>query len=560
MSLQRGILRCTSGLLTWTLGVLPAPPPAAAQRNDEPETVILSLEEGTILFDRSATSLPWARSASGPLVALAPVVTVLGGDLDIGPLGEAHTLQAADRRVVLGPLSRTLTVDGEIHDLSIRPWLEPAPPVPDDEAEETDEARLLFVPVDALARAYPETLGYGFDFDPRRGLLRVSRTGEPRIDVDIDRVHDLGATTLVVTFSRQPRFQLERYRAGVRLRLLSGVMDPRRRTRSNDPLVRWIEVRERTIDIGLRPRAEASEPYLVGRPPRVQLVLDITRGRVDRRPTGAPPAETERSEFRIVLDPGHGGADNGVAGPFGEREKSLALGIARALGSHLESDLDARVVFTRSGDSTVTLEHRTSLANQYGADLFLSLHVTAAPGTRPGSAFQTWLLDPPPAPREAAAEAPVEGERAAIPETAEEAPAREDIEAAFEDEAVDGLMSEPDQAGTQVAIRPLQPWNRVQDRELERSELLARLIQTRVSNALDLPDRRVRRAPLRVLTGASMPAVLIEFGYETGEDEATPVFEGQRGREVIEAIGRAIRLYRRVVQRAENTAPNTAQS
>jgi len=584
VSLRRGIFWCASGLLAVALGLLPLAP-ASAQRDDEPETEILSHEEGTILVGRDSAPLPWARSASGPLVALGPVVEVLGGDLERGPLGEAHTVRVAGREVVLGPLSRTVVVDGEVHNLSIRPWIEPEPEYPDEEEEEDGETpdsegdgeeeepepeeeepelppepiepRKLFVPVDALALAYPETLGYRFDFDRRRGLLRVDRTGERRLDVEVDRVHDLGATTLVVTFSNRPRFQVDRYRAGVRLRLLSGVMEPRRRVRLNDPLVRWIEVRERSVDVGLAPLAEASEPYLLGRPPRVQLVFDITRRRPGLQPRATSRAEEERREFRIVLDPGHGGTDNGLRTSSGESEKDLALGIAEALRSYLEFELGARVVLTRSGDSTVTLENRTSLANQYEADLFVSLHVGAGGAPRPGSAFQTWVLDPPPAPLE---EEATGSEEAAGPEVAEDepepAPAPETD--AFEDEDLDDLESEPVEEEPPVVIPPLEPWDRVHDAELGRSALLARLIQTQVGDVLGLPNRGFQRAPLRVLTGASMPAVLIEFGYEEVGEERIPVFDGPRGREVFEAIGRAIRLFRGVMTgAAETTADGT---
>ncbi|MXZ37491.1 MAG: N-acetylmuramoyl-L-alanine amidase [Holophagales bacterium] len=582
MSLRRGIFWCASGLPAVALGLLPLAP-ASAQRDDEPETEILSHEEGTIIVGRDSAPLPWARSASGPLVALGSVVEVLGGDLERGPLGEAHTVRVAGREVVLGPLSRTVVVDGEVHNLSIRPWIEPEPEYPDEEEEEDGETpdsegdgegegpepeeaepelppepiepRKLFVPVDALARAYPETLGYRFDFDRRRGLLRVDRTGERRLDVEVDRVHDLGATTLVVTFSNRPRFQVDRYRAGVRLRLLSGVMEPRRRVRLNDPLVRWIEVRERSVDVGLAPLAEASEPYLLGRPPRVQLVFDITRSRPGLRPRATPRAEEERREFRIVLDPGHGGTDNGVRAPSGESEKNLALRIAEALRSYLEFELGARVVLTRGGDSTVTLENRTSLANQYEADVFVSVHVGAAGAPRPGSAFQTWVLDPPPAPLE---EEGTESEEAAGPDVAEDEPEPEPD--AFEDEDLADLEAEPAEEEPPVVIPPLEPWDRVHDAELERSALLARLIQTQVGDVLDLPNRGYQRAPLRVLTGASMPAVLIEFGYEEVREEKTPVFDGPRGREVFEAIGRAIRLYRAVVTGAAETNVAGARS
>ncbi|MCY3927396.1 MAG: N-acetylmuramoyl-L-alanine amidase [Acidobacteria bacterium] len=573
MPLRRGIFLWACGLLAATLTLAPFSP-AWPQADDEPETQILSHEDGLIVMGRQREPLPWARSSFGPLVALAPVVEVLGGELEIGPLGEAHTLQVAGREVVLGPLGRIVLVDGEMHSLSIRPWLEPEPELPehlrpkDDEEDDGDAdsgspdaeepepelppielpPRHLYVPVDALVRAYPEEQGYRFDFDRRRGRLQVDRIGERRLAVEVDRVHDLGATTLVVTFSGRPRYRVDDYRGGVRLRLLSGVLEPRPRVRLNDPLVRWLEVRERSIDIGLAPRAEASEPYILGRPPRVQLVMDITRDRMRSTPRALSRRAEETGEFRIVLDPGHGGADTGVSSPDGVTEKDLVLEIARELGSHLADSLDARVVLTRTDDAEVALENRTAVANQRRADLFLSLHVSPDSPWAAGDGFQTYVLDPPPALFETpgdeedpgGTEEPVEDDEPIDDEWGEEA-------------AFDELGEEAEEAeGAQeihVAVPALELWERAQDSQLERSRLLARLIQSHVSDVLEQPNRRVSRAPLRVLTGASMPAVLIELGSLGGdeEEEGTPLLDEFHRRELIEAIGRAIRLYRGVV-------------
>ena len=584
MPLRRGIPSCACGLLAATLTLAPLSP-AWPQADDEPETQILSHEDGLIVMGRQREPLPWARSSFGPLVALAPVVEVLGGELEIGPLGEAHTLRVADREVVLGPLGRIVLVDGEMHTLSIRPWLEPEPELPehlrpkDDEEDDGDAnsgspdaeepepelppielpPRHLYVPVDALVRAYPEEQGYRFDFDRRRGRLQVDRIGERRLTVDVDRVHGLGATTLVVTFSGRPRYRVDDYRGGVRLRLLSGVMEPRPRVRLNDPLVRWLEVRERSIDIGLAPRAEASEPYILGRPPRVQLVMDITRDRMRRTPRALSRRAEETGEFRIVLDPGHGGADTGVSSPDGVTEKDLVLEIARELGSHLADSLDARVVLTRTDDAEVALENRTAVANQRRADLFLSLHVSPDSPWAAGDGFQTYVLDPPPALFETVddeEEAPLDGDWGEPageddPEPPEAGLRGNEQDATdFEEDTFDDLGAEAEDAQEiQVAVPALELWERAQDSQLERSRLLARLIQSHVSDVLEQPNRRVSRAPLRVLTGASMPAVLIELGSLGGDEEKeeAPLLDRFYRRELIEAIGRAIRLYRGVV-------------
>ena len=600
------------GLLAAAVAFVPLAP-AWAQSDDEPETQILSRDEGSIAVGRQRAPLPWAESSFGPLVALAPVVEVLGGELKIGPLGEAHTLRVAGREVVLGPLGRVVMVDGEMQTLSIKPWLEPEPEIPehllpkDDsdedgdggaDGEDADEPapelppielppRHLYVPVDALARAYPAEQGYRFDFDRRLGRLEVSRTGERRLAVEVDRVHDLGATTLVVTFSGRPRYRVEEYRGGVRLRLLSGVMEARPRARLNDPLVRWLEVRERSIDIGLAPRARASEPYILGRPPRVQLVLDITRDRMDRTPSALSRREEETGEFRIVVDPGHGGADTGVSSPSGVTEKDLVLAIAQELRSHLANSLGARVVLTRTYDTDVALETRTAVANQRRADLFLSLHVSPDSAWASGDGFQAYVLDPPPALFE-----PAEGDEQDANQSvrtsagARMAPESEPLDdadwgepavtddpdpAEFEEDAFDDLDVEPgdresgdgepgDGEDIRVAVPALELWERVQDRQLERSGLLARLIQSHVSDALKQPNRRVRRAPLRVLTGASMPAVLIELGSLGSDEEGTPLLDESYRQELIEAIGRAIRLFRGVGAGAAEAAANGAGS
>ena len=101
----------------------------------------------------------------------------------------------------------------------------------------------------------------------------------------------------------------------------------------------------------------------------------------------------------------------------------------------------------------------------------------------------------------------------------------------------------------------------MQDGQLERSGLLARLIQSHVSDALEQPNRRVGRAPLRVLTGASMPAVLIELGSLGGDgEEGMPLLDASYRQVLIEAIGRAIRLYRGVASGRAGTAPDGAGS
>lgn len=86
----------------------------------------------------------------------------------------------------------------------------------------------------------------------------------------------------------------------------------------------------------------------------------------------------------IVLDPGHGGKDLGAALPGGGAEKDATLDFARILKSELQERLGARVILTRDSDQDVSNARRAEVANEWGADLFLSVHFDAEGAIRSG--------------------------------------------------------------------------------------------------------------------------------------------------------------------------------
>ena len=100
------------------------------------------------------------------------------------------------------------------------------------------------------------------------------------------------------------------------------------------------------------------------------------------------------AEKLIVIDPGHGGNSSGATGG-GILEKHLCLAIALKLRTALEA-LGAKVVMTRDKDSSVALYDRPRLANDIGADLFISIHndSTARPGSASGTSTYYHMGDP----------------------------------------------------------------------------------------------------------------------------------------------------------------------
>ncbi len=91
--------------------------------------------------------------------------------------------------------------------------------------------------------------------------------------------------------------------------------------------------------------------------------------------TPAPEGAKEDDEILIVLDPGHGGVDDGCIRE-GIKEKEINLAIALSLRDLLV-EMDYQVLMTREEDSYLSLEDRVTLANDYGADIFVSIHQNA---------------------------------------------------------------------------------------------------------------------------------------------------------------------------------------
>src|SRR5919197_1465873 len=76
----------------------------------------------------------------------------------------------------------------------------------------------------------------------------------------------------------------------------------------------------------------------------------------------------------VVIDPGHGGDQDGAEGPGGVKEKEIALEISRRVRTQLASLAGVRVVLTRDADVGLHLSDRVSLANGNSPDLFISIH------------------------------------------------------------------------------------------------------------------------------------------------------------------------------------------
>ena len=189
----------------------------------------------------------------------------------------------------------------------------------------------------------------------------------------------------------------------------------------------------------------------------------------------------------IVIDAGHGGAEEGARGPGGTLEKDVTLSVARRLKAALEARLGLRVILTRDRDEAVALDERAAVANNNKADMFLSLHANASVRASAGGAevFYLSLAD-----YGDEAQRVAQGEGEALPVFGG---GTRDIEVIL--------------------------WEMAQARYIEQSALLARMIESGLRARVPMSPRAIQQAPFRVLVGANMPAVLVEMGFISNPEQ-----------------------------------------
>jgi N-acetylmuramoyl-L-alanine amidase len=215
---------------------------------------------------------------------------------------------------------------------------------------------------------------------------------------------------------------------------------------------------------------------------------------------------------RVVIDPGHGGHDEGTQGPKGLLEKDLVLDVALRVGKLIEDRMGAEVIYTRSDDTFVPLEGRTALANDKKADLFLSIHANSSP-TQHVTGVETYYLN-------------------------------------FTDskDALD--VASRENASSQKSVFELRDLiERISAHDkAEESRDFASRIQTALFafSSKTFPaekNRGVRKAPFVVLIGANMPSVLAEIGFLSNPREELLLKKPDYRQKLAESLYRGISKY-----------------
>ena len=206
---------------------------------------------------------------------------------------------------------------------------------------------------------------------------------------------------------------------------------------------------------------------------------------------------------RIAIDAGHGGHDSGARNDaYGLKEKDLTLDVAARLKALLER-AGLEVVLIRSSEDYIPLAERPQRANQFDADLFISLHFNAA-ASKTAEGFETYALTP-------------------------------QFQASSKYAHPSGKDAER-YAGNQQ-----DPWN----------TLLAYHIQRGLVQRLGGPDRGVKRARWAVLQDLQCPGVLVEMGFVSHPKTAEKLQSGAHRQTLAQSLFDGILAYRQRLVRLQ---------
>ncbi len=219
----------------------------------------------------------------------------------------------------------------------------------------------------------------------------------------------------------------------------------------------------------------------------------------------------------VVVDPGHGGNEEGAASATGLKEKTVALALALKLKQALETTVHARVRLTREKDLLLHLNDRVKWANEQKPDLFVSIHANSMPTRKlrqTTEGIETYFLS-----------------AAASGEEARKVAARENAE--------HSVAAKGPKGGTLSFILA----------DLQRSEThadssrLAYLVHERLIGASGAIDRGVQQAPFYVLMGLDAPAVLVEIGFISHPDEGLRLADAEYQAKLAQAIADGVQAF-----------------
>ena len=242
----------------------------------------------------------------------------------------------------------------------------------------------------------------------------------------------------------------------------------------------------------------------------------------------------------IVIDPGHGGHDPGcISADKKTQEKNVALDIAQRLSRKIGESLPGvKTVLTRPDDKFVTLSGRADIANDLGADLFISIHVNAQAKGTSANGYSIHCLG----------QSSREGNDLFS----------KNLDLIKRENSV--ILLEDDYKTRYQGFDPSDPqsyilFSLMQNAHLEHSLVFAEEVANAMKGGPIAHNRGVSQDPFWVLWRTTMPAVLVEVGFITNANDLKALRSPADRDRIAENLLKAVKAFKKRYDNSMNTSP-----
>ncbi|NDV88641.1 AMIN domain-containing protein [Aurantimonas aggregata] len=246
--------------------------------------------------------------------------------------------------------------------------------------------------------------------------------------------------------------------------------------------------------------------------PSPEPVADAAPAASQEAPAPRRDIEADR-DLIIVIDPGHGGVDNGAVSKSGTYEKEINLAAAFSLRDALLTHPRVKVVLTRESDVFIPLDERAAIGRREQAHLFVSIHADSirAAGLRGATVYT-------------------------LSENASDELSRQ---IAATENAADRFAGAQWQRSAPDVVDILVDLTRRETVSFS-EHFAASLVEDLARNDVRLIKNPKRSAGFQVLMAPDVPSVLVEMGFLSNREDEKLLTDAAWRADVSEAIADAI--------------------
>ncbi len=204
-------------------------------------------------------------------------------------------------------------------------------------------------------------------------------------------------------------------------------------------------------------------------------------------------AESPRDKYVVVIDAAHGGTDKGVKLSRNLYEKNVTLAIAKGLKGDLNKTKNIKVYLTRSTDKNVSTSERMGVATKLKADLFISLSINAGFG-KSSSGYEVYY------------------------------PGFKRISSK--------------KGGSNKIVNDM-----VRSRYLNEDVRFAQIVMKNIDQVFRRQGRGLRSAPIPILEGLTIPAVVVELGFATNVNNRKKLMNEKTQSLIAKALSKSIKEF-----------------